>query len=181
MMLVKNSLVSKVVLVIFLLIIFILLFTFFCSQLLDASNKPLWRDEWFGLKVSVGSASYAGLLLRGAAGQATPAPLDYLAVKFFDQIKEAVNYFSLPPRAYFRLFSNLAALFGLLLIVALFALDIQRLERSRGEQLAYFFLLICVLVAYLYNEFLYFFAAEARPYALWTILWFMSAALFLLE
>jgi len=175
----KNTLIKVSLLACVFLIFLLLSGNFFFSQLLDASQKALWGDEVNGF--SSLSRSYPQLLLKGIPGQGSPAPLDYIFIKFLNSIKEKVNYFSLPPRSYFRLFSNFITLFCLWYILFIFIKDIFHSQKVTNTQFVQLVLLTCIPIAFLYKEDIYLFAFEMRPYALWNSLWFLCCALSLYE
>lgn len=64
---------------------------FFLSQLLEAYRWPMWGDETHALDSTIRLHSYLSLLLEGAKGQVSPSPLDYLMVKFLDQVREVTG------------------------------------------------------------------------------------------
>lgn len=47
------------------------------------------------------------MILKGAQGQGSPSPLDYVFCKALDDIKGAVHSFGLKDAIYYRLFSNI--------------------------------------------------------------------------
>ena len=151
---------------------------FFIGQLREAYLFPMWLDENYGLEYNIRQFSYSDILIHGAAGQGSPCPLDYLALKFLDKGKEKFNYFSFPPHVYFRLFSNLATSF-IPLIILFFVLKKIRSGNDVRIRCAQLFLTLSVPICYYFTFHVYKYAHEARPYAIWNSLYFLSLALFL--
>jgi len=155
--------------------------TFFLAKLTESANKPFWGDETYGLELSAGKHSYFEILINGAKGQASPAPLDYLALKFLDQIKERTSYFGLTPEVYFRLFANGITIFSALMILFLFRREIAKSKENLSTKAVQLLLLLCFPIAFLFTPKVYYFAAEARPYALWNSLFLLVLATSLLD
>jgi len=160
---------------------------FLCSHLFVASQKKIWKDEIIGLQEIVRGASYKDILLHGAGKyglgrQASPAPLDYIFVKKIDQLKTSVNYFSFPPRVYFRLWPILVTLSAVWFIIICFMRNICKnyIDNYKSVYAIQVFLLICACFLFLYDGYVYYYAIEMRPYALWNSLWFITGSLSLL-
>src|SRR3989338_4581322 len=85
------------------LIYFLVCVVFFIGQMEEARRFPLWQDEIFGLACCV-QAPVVDLIVKGAGGQASPAPLFYLLLKPIIFIRE--KFFQhWEPAVYFRLFN----------------------------------------------------------------------------
>lgn len=149
---------------------------FFLGQTYEAGRKPFWGDETFGLEQSIRSARYLDLLTRGARGQGSPSPLDYLAIKAIDDMKDRVNYFGLNPDVYFRLWPNAVTALSATLAVLMLLGNILESKTERSIRFLQIFLLSFVPFSYYFNRFVYYYAAEMRPYALWNSLWLIVLA-----
>lgn len=153
---------------------------FFFSQLVEAYRFSMWEDELYGLQYSMRAHSYWDLVIRGAQGQGSPSPLDYLVNKFIDQIKESINYLGLPPHVYFRIFSNFITSLTAFMIPVYFWINLRKTSNQNVLILAaQFLILVCVPFAFLYEFQIYKYAHEIRPYALWVSIYFVSLALLL--
>lgn len=159
----------------FLIVYLFIVVAFFFGKIFDAFHKPFWIDEIFGLSV-IRSCSYTRLLFCGAPGEGSSAPLDYIACKVLDQIKENVSYFGFTPEIYFRLFANGITAFSALVILFLFKKGITNDRGNVAVKTTQLFLLLCLLIAYLFRTQIYYFAAEIRPYALWNSLFIIALA-----
>ena len=153
---------------------------FFFAQLNEAVHKPLWGDEVYGLQTSVRADGFASMLVRGVPGQGSPAPLDYLALKCLDRIREPVSYFGLHSYVYYRLWANSATALSIIFVVLLFAHQIYK-RRDGASKPLQIILLGFVPVIFLFSRMVYYYAAEMRPYALWDALWFIVLAVSLSE
>lgn len=150
----------------------------FVHQMERADQKAFWLDEEFGLAQTVHENSYRGLLAKAAVrSEANAAPLDYLFVKVLDDLKKPTGQFGLSDRTYYRLWANFVMVFSGFLIVCLFARSILRSPTSDPIRIFQLLLLMLLPLLYLYRPMTYHYAAEARPYALWFSLWFVSTAL----
>lgn len=154
---------------------------FFLSQFVESSQKSLWGDETYSLQYCIRNHGYFDILLNGAQPQGSPAPLDYLACKFLDQIKEKVSYLGMTPEVYFRLFANLVTIFSILVIMFLFKKEIFLSKEIIQVKAAQLFLLLCLPIVFLFTWQVYYYAAEMRPYALWTSLFLTVLAVSLLD
>ena len=157
-----------------------LLFVFFSSQMIEAANKPFWGDENANFKISLRPKSYVDMILYGAYKQASAAPLDYLVLKAFDDIKNTFPSIPLKDEVYYRLWANLA---NCLSLVAVFILFYRRMVKENVVPLTMGIQCVLLLLsgfAFLYSRQVYYYAAEMRPYALWNALWFfvLAASLF---
>jgi hypothetical protein len=151
---------------------------FFCSHLVESSQKAFWGDEVYGLQSSVRTNSYAALAIKGPSGQGSPAPLDYVALKSLDQIKKTVNYFSVSPRVYFRLWPLLVTVLAICIVVGICKQCVS--TASLRVQCVQGFLLICSCFSFFYGSAVYYYAMEARPYALWNSFWLVAGVFALL-
>ncbi|MDD5005079.1 MAG: hypothetical protein PHS93_01070 [Candidatus Omnitrophica bacterium] len=155
---------------------FLIIVIFFFSQLFESSRKHFWGDETYALNYCVRNHSYINILLNGAQPQGSPAPLDYLACKALDQIKEKVSYFGLEPEVYFRLFANLITALSVLVVMVIFRREIIVSKEDAPVKTAQLLLLLFVPIAFLFNRQVYYYAAEMRPYALWNSIFFIVLA-----
>ena len=178
--LIKKCCVSGLLALFFLLIID-LAAVFSFHQLYQASQKPFWGDEIHGLRHSIHQADYHQLLLKGANGQGSPSPLDYVAVKVLDDVKERVNYFGLTDEVYFRLFANGVTAFAAVWVILLFAFYISKQDYPLWIKCLQYCLLLGVPFAFYFTRHVYYYAAEVRPYALWNSLWLVVLAGFLVQ
>jgi len=171
----------KILSVLFIAVYIFIVVTFFLSQLVVSSRKPLWGDEKNGLQSSIINHSYVDILINGAQLQGSPSPLDYLACKFLYQIKEKVSYFGLPQETYFRLFANFITAISMLIIMFLFKKEVSISKDSAAVRITQLFLLLCLPLVFLFNWKVYYYAAEMRPYALWNSLFMIVLAVSLLD
>ena len=74
----------KLIVACFYLAVFVTCGIFFFSQLREASLKPLWGDEIFGLERTIPNLHYQQMVIYGAKGQGSPAPLFYILGKALD-------------------------------------------------------------------------------------------------
>ena len=149
---------------------------FFLSQLVEASREPLTGDQQYAFEASIRPQEYLSMLVLGARGQASAAPLDYIVCKVLDDIKDDVSYFGLHPKVYFRLFANGATTFCAVLILFLFGKEIARQQENLALAVAQWVLLLCVPLTSFFAIQVYKFAHLMRPYALWTSLYFLALA-----
>ncbi|MDD5292681.1 MAG: hypothetical protein PHY46_05845 [Candidatus Omnitrophica bacterium] len=173
--------IGKISGVLFIAIYIFIVVTFFLSQLVVSSQKPLWGDEKNGLQSSIINHSYVDILINGAKLQGSPSPLDYLACKFLYRIKEKVSYFGLAQETYFRLFANFITAFSMLMIMFLFKKEISLSKDSTAVKTIQLFMLLCLPLVFLFNWKVYYYAAEMRPYALWNSLFMIVLAVSLLD
>lgn len=148
---------------------FIVLFSL--GQAYEAAHKPFWSDETFSLEQSIRPSGYLDLLTHGARGQGSPSPLDYLALKAMDNIKDRVDYFGLKPDVYFRLWSNVITALSAIGAVFILLRSILASKTGLTTKLLQIFLLSLIPFSYYFNTLIYYYAAEMRPYALWNSLW----------
>ncbi len=164
-----------------LLVIFSLSCVFFLDRMFAASQSPLWLDEHYGLKRSTRYPSYGELIVRGAQSQGSAAPLDFLIIKSIDKMKTSLNWLGLRPHVYYRLFANLVTVFSGLLIFILFLKEVYREKEHLWLRYVQLLLLILGIMSYYYAPVIHHYAAEMRPYALWSSLWFIVLGLTLLR
>jgi len=129
------------------------LIIFAASSVRTAFNKPLWGDETYGIATDIRDSTALRLLSHGARGQGSPAPLYYLIGKVADRIHLLV------PRLPDVVFWRMTALAPTLL--AAFAL--YRLRPASAPPLMFALAAICLVFSFP----AFYFATEARPYALW--------------
>jgi ABC-type multidrug transport system fused ATPase/permease subunit len=165
----------------FLLAYFFIIAAFFLGKIFDSFHKPFWIDEIYGLQGTIRNHSYLHLLFSGATGQASPAPLDFIACKALDQLKGAVAYFGFTPEVYFRLFANGVTVLGALVVMFIFKKEITNSKSNIAVKAAQLFLLLCLPIAYLFQRHVYYYAAEMRQYALWNSLFMVVLAASLLD
>ncbi len=147
------------------------------DQMRHAEGKEFWLDEKVGLYSTMQKNSYLGLLAKAAAkSEANAAPLDFLGLKMLDAIKTSVGSFGLSDRVYYRLWANMAMIGCGIVIVCIFAGDIVRQATAQDIKILQLLLLFFLPLTYLYRPLPYYYAAEARPYALWFALWLISIA-----
>ena len=147
-----------------------------------AEHKDLWNDEIASLRNTCErpESTFLYIFLNGSPGQVSPAPLDYLLLKGFYEIREKVHSFGLSTNVYYRLnsiFSNVIS--GFVIVMILF----WHVRKNMTNFLVFVLQMVSLLLAlgiYLYWPFNFLYSVEMRPYALWNSLWFSSLALFLL-
>ena len=154
---------------------------FFLSQMKEAYEWPFWLDEQFSLDSTIRSHGYTDLLLNGAKGQGSSAPLDYIICKALDQMKEKVSYVGVPPNVYFRLFANSVTVFSVLMAAIFLGGEIAKNKKTLPLTATQLFLLLCVPVSFLFSIQVYKYAHEMRPYALWVSIYLLSLAAGLLS
>ncbi len=161
---------------IFLLTAFLICTAFFTSQLYQASQKPFWGDETFGISSTTHRNSYLSLILGAAhTSQSSPAPLDYLLLKPLNQMSEGVSYWGLKPEVYYRLVANISttlAAFGLMLLF----LNTKSPSMKNNLTFLQGILITFALVSFLFSRFVHYYAAETRPYAIWNAMYLLTLA-----
>lgn len=156
-------------------VVFLMAFCNFINQMHHADTKEFWLDEQFGLKSTVQRNTYLGLLGKGALRtEANAAPLDYFFIKMLDDMKQTVGSFGVSDKVYYRLWANFVMVLCGFVVVCLLARDILRSPSSNPIRAFQLLLLMFLPLVYLYRPMTYHYAAEARPYALWFALWFIS-------
>ncbi|NQU99152.1 MAG: hypothetical protein HQ538_00275 [Parcubacteria group bacterium] len=143
-----------------------------------AETKELWIDEIYSSTVSI-KPCYREILIKGAKTQGSPAPLDYLFIKFLYQNKDKLKPNWLNLNAYSRLNSIFWNLVTGLFIVFIFFFY---LKRGFQSNLVFAIQSLCLTLALLLFYFWpsnFYFSLEMRPYALWNCLWFASIVMFL--
>jgi len=145
--------------------------------ILRSNASTLRGDEIVTLFWNRESPGVGDLLLTGARGQVSPAPLYYLVDRVVDDAKDRFHYLGLMPSGYFRL---PALLFTALLGAASAWLVALRLRRQEAavSPVAYF-LILCGVAAYWFQPKVLTFACLDRPYGLWNGLWLHALALLL--
>ncbi len=147
----------------------------FAMQAFDsAEKKDLWLDESWSLEYSVQKSAYWDILVNGASGQLSPAPLDYVFLKVWDQLRGPLHSFGLPFNVYYRLHPIFSSLLSGLIVIFL-------IYFKPGQGKVNFFLkclqaglLLCALGDYYFRLHNFFFSIEMRVYALWNGLWFLT-------
>lgn len=145
-------------------------------QIKKAGHRPLWGDEIYAYQATVKGVGVGSLLLKGAPGQGSPSPLDYLLLKGLDRASEPVRYFGLPIHAYYRLVS-LGATLILALLVAVVCWR-SLCTGTSGACVVSHVLVFAAFITALFQPLVYYYSAEMRPYALWAGLWLASAVSF---
>lgn len=158
-----------------------LAFIFALDQFYQASQKPFWLDERHGLEHSVRHAAFSDLFINGAKGQGSPAPLDYVFLKILDNLKGPLNSFGFTAEVYFRFVSIFSTLFAALFVLIYFSIHISRQASKVPTKIVQLILLGFVPIAFFFSRYVYYYAAEMRPYALWNALYFLALALSLLK
>lgn len=166
--------------VFFLISLFIISYRYFIITFKNAEIKDFWIDEEWSLEHTA-DKSYINLLVYGARGQGSLAPLDYIALRFLNQIKWPLHSLGLPPNIYFRLNSIFFSYSsGLIAVLLLFSF----IRENTVNYIIFGLQAILLLLGVMAYYFWYFnlkFAIEARPYALWNSLWFLVLVTFLLK
>jgi len=147
----------------------------------EAQVKSFWIDESWSLEHSVRDTGYLTMLFKGPPGQLSPAPLDYIILKIMDDVKEVSIFKGMPPELYFRL-STIGYLFlsGLAVFLIFSAHIFKRNASLIALSLSSVFLLFGLFVYY-FHPYLYYYALETRPYALWVSLMFVIMSLMVTE
>lgn len=149
---------KKISLLTSILIIFFSLIIFTTNSLAFSSRKPFWLDEIHSIIQTIQSQSYQDVIVSGPIGQGSPSPLDYLVAKTVYLVRQPFQYLHLQPYAYFRV-QNLFYLYLTISIIAIFLL--------RYKTPAIFLIFCLTLPLYLFNDQVFYFASELRPYFLW--------------
>jgi len=157
------------------LIYFTVGIVFFLGQLQEARKSPLWLDEKFGMDCCV-QAPVVDLIVKGANGQASPAPLFYLLLKPVIFIKEKF-LIRLEPEIYLRLFTICSTVFT---SWALFFIFLPLIGKNINRPLlavTQLFILLCVPFTYFFEFLTYKHTHEMRPFAFWNSIYFLTLAL----
>jgi hypothetical protein len=166
------------VFIVFLLVVLIISAFFINKAFKAAKEKSFWADEQTGLNINIKNQNVIDLVIMGARGQGSLAPLNYILVKWFYNIREFVSSFGLHYNVYYRLNSIFCTLiFG----VAAILLTLKFLHNSSSNLLIFIFQNIFLLLSfifYLFWPFSFHYSIEMRPYALWNSLWFMTLVSF---
>ncbi|MBF0532821.1 MAG: hypothetical protein HQL23_06980 [Candidatus Omnitrophica bacterium] len=145
-----------------------------------ALQKATWTDEHNAIKYVCRLSTYTHLLLHGS-GEASPAPLYYWPQKYFDHIREKINWLGLHPAVYYRIISlGLTVLFTAFFYI-LFAAQILRKPVSTAMKILQCSLLCLAFTALLFAPLTAHYAIEARAYALWNMLWLSALSFALLN
>lgn len=166
-------------------IMFVILVTVISGMFLrrgfaGASANDLWTDERNG--IATRGASYPDLITGKMASQVSRAPLDYIALKFFDQIGGcSLLSNGMPPNIYYRLNSIFYIWLSGLFIMLFIFFRIRRDTRNYLVLLAQMILLAAALYHYYFWHENFRYWIQMRPYALWCALWFMILSLFLID
>lgn len=166
--------------IVFLLIILAIAILFLSRAFNGAQKKVFWMDETFALDTTIKHHNTMDLLIMGAyEGQGSPAPLDYIVVKFLDNIEESVNSFGLHYNIYYRLNSIVSSLmFGIVAVL----LPFQFMKKSSSNYLIFILqniFLIFAFLLFLFWPFNFQYSIEVRPYALWNSLWLVVLVSFI--
>ncbi|MBF0485360.1 MAG: hypothetical protein HQL16_02485 [Candidatus Omnitrophica bacterium] len=145
-----------------------------------ARGKDFWVDEKFGLEGTVRPASYYQLLTRGARGQGSAAPLDYVFIKALDQVYQK-SFAYIPHNVYYRLNSTFWDLALGLLVAFLFLYAFYRKTDNNAIIIMQLVLIGTALLTFYFKKDNMYFAGEMRPYALWNSLWYVMLALVMLR
>ncbi len=172
---------QKNIVYLFICALMMLVVVSFIGQLYQAQSKPFWGDEEYGIETSVAYFSYGHMLLHGAQGQGSPAPLDYLALKIFDDMKIHVDTFGLSDEVYYRLWANGVTVVMCFIMALLLLGDINSSRSTISIKSIQMTLVVFACVTFLFSRMVYYYAAEARPYALWNVLWMFSLVVSLSE
>lgn len=176
----KNIFPKSIFFYFFLMLLFSMCFIFFAGQLKLAAEKHFWLDEEYGMRTSMKDHSYFDILLHGAKGQGSPAPLDYLVGKLFIDVKQAFNI-HLQDEVYFRLWPISVTVLNVFFIAILFLKNIADKSLSLPVEALLMAMVVMAGYAYLFSRMVYYYAIETRPYALWNALWMLSLGISLLN
>ncbi len=167
---------QRVIIVFFLFCALAVGFIFLNQAFQRAYKKPLWADEPYSLEMTVRRGNIPDMIVKGAREQASPAPLDYIFLKIYDNVRPATKALSLPESVYYRLHSVSVNFFsGLIAVFWLFRKAGKNTE-NYFVLLMQAFLLLAALVFYYFWYFNFQHSLEMRPYALWNALWFLVIA-----
>jgi hypothetical protein len=144
--------------------------TFFLCGLQRTNWTTLRGDEMITLTEFQRSQRVGSLLVNGAFGQVSPAPLLYAVDMAMEASRIPLNYLGLHPQGYYRLPSLvLTTILGLLAALAV-GLRLQTATRVQ------YFLVLCGLAAFYFHPKMFALACTERPYGLWNGLWLFSMA-----
>ncbi len=154
---------------------------FVLSSLGFSAKKTPWGDEEYGMAAGVRGTSVGEIFLEGVPGQGSPAPLDYLLLKGWDYLGDHFR-FGLPPFSFYRLNSlMIIVLTGVGLTLNLVA-RVRRMNHfSPRVKLVPLGLCVLFLGSFLFSTQIFYYSAEARPYALWTALFLILVFFVLFE
>lgn len=159
------------------LAIFLSLITIFnLNKFLEAENKEFWVDESYGLKATVAKHSFKQIIVDGAVGQGSPAPLDYIVLKIFQNLRSSLEI-DISELKYYRIWPIAITIFPAFIVLFMGLKVLFSKDLEFGTRTMYGFISVLLLLSYLFNETVYYYAAETRPYALWTVMWFVSLIL----
>ena len=169
----------KLAMILFVMLVMGISGMFLQRAIAQAGNNNLWTDESNGM--SARTASYYQLITGDLASQASRAPLDYIAQKFFDQTAGRLLFARIPPNIYYRLNSIFYIWSSGLLIMLFIFFRIRRDARNYLVLLAQIIFLAAALYHYYFWHENFRYWIQMRPYALWCTLWFMILALFFVD
>lgn len=154
---------------------------FLISQMHASSQKPFWLDESYAMEHTLRLHTYQDMLLQGAAGQGSPAPLDYLVLKAWDSMRRTTGFLAqIPDLTYYRL---PALTFTLIPYLLMCTIVVRRTIQAESRPILISLAIISLLLplSYLYMNEINYYAREMRPYALWNALFSVSLILVLLR
>jgi hypothetical protein len=163
-------------------VLLVVIAAFFSFQSVKRSQaKNFWFDETSALSTSVRPVSLKTLLISGAPHQFSSQPLDFIFVKIFDQARDSRLAAKIPHNVYYRLNALFWTLFSGLLISFLFLFHLSGKSEDRWIFWAQSLCLFAGMVSYYFWPSNIYYSTEMRAYALWNALWFMLAALIMLD
>jgi len=175
----KSDVFFRVILCLGIIIILGIAVVFVARAIENSRVKDFWGDESFGLSTAVGM-TYNQLLSSGVKGQGSPAPLDYLFLKFLDSVYKPF-FVNIPYNVYFRINSIFWDLTGGLLIAFLSLRVFYRRKDNKGIFVLQSALACLALLIFYFTEDNMHYAVETRPYALWNSLWYVMLGLVMLR
>lgn len=147
---------------------------FLVLALRRADRNSLRGDEILTLTWHRESGDLGSIVLKGAPGQVSPAPLYYVAAVLADRARGALGYLGLTWSGYARLPSILFSISLGTVAILLLAHRMCR-DETPSSPVAWF-LLLCALAVYWFQPKVFAFAGTDRPYALWNGLWLLTLA-----
>lgn len=153
---------KSTIVVIAFLIILALLVSFSICSLSHSGRKAFWRDETYGLESTIlASNSISKTIIKGAHGQSSPSPLDYIFIKGVYLLRAPLKYLGLQPLQYFRIH------YLIIIWLALLYLFFKIYKEKKLKDIILFSL---SSGAFLLNSSIYYYSSEMRPYSLWATL-----------
>jgi hypothetical protein len=125
---------------------------FAAASMFCAARKPFWLDETYGFEM-MHARGWGEMILRGAPGQSSPAPLYYLLGKAGQPLSARLEAAGVPARIFTRWTALAPVLFGSAAIC---------LSQPPG-----------LVWGFLFSKSAFVQSFEARPYALWLALSFL--------